>query len=261
MEHVDRAVEELKPPLKWAGGKRWLVPHLQPYWIPHSSKRLVEPFCGGLAVSLALKPDYALLNDVNPHLVNFFRWFQRGLVIDLRMENSSDLYYEYQNRFNKIIRSGQEWSKEAAELLYYLNRTGYNGLCRFNHKGEFNVPFGRYSTINYESDFTSYKRVLSKWEVICGDFEKVPVETDDFIHADPPYDVNFTQYSHNSFRWEDQVRLAEWLVRHRGPVILSNQVTKRIVDLYTRLGFRLRYFEASRMIRSKALEVLALRQL
>jgi DNA adenine methylase len=61
----------LKPPLKWAGGKRWLVPHLRPLWEPFANRRLVEPFCGGLAVALGLMPDRALLNDRNPHLINF----------------------------------------------------------------------------------------------------------------------------------------------------------------------------------------------
>ena len=61
----------LKPPLKWAGGKRWLVPHLKPVWDKHSHRRYVEPFCGGLAVALGLQPKSALRNDVNPHLINF----------------------------------------------------------------------------------------------------------------------------------------------------------------------------------------------
>ena len=71
----------LRPPLKWAGGKRWQIPHLRPLWEPHAHRRLVEPFCGGLAVALGLNPATALLNDANPHLVNFYRWLQRGLRI------------------------------------------------------------------------------------------------------------------------------------------------------------------------------------
>src|SRR4051812_22248150 len=67
-----------RPPLKWAGGKRWQIPHLRPVWAPHSSRRLVEPFCGGLAVTLSLAPKRALLNDVNPHVFNFYQWLKRG---------------------------------------------------------------------------------------------------------------------------------------------------------------------------------------
>ena len=69
------------PPLKWAGGKRWQVPHLLEYWEPQKHRRLVEPFTGGLAVTLGLNPKQALLNDINPHLINFYNWLKRGLVI------------------------------------------------------------------------------------------------------------------------------------------------------------------------------------
>ena len=69
----------LQPPLKWAGGKRWLLSHLKPLWEPYAQYRLVEPLCGGLAVALGLLPANALLNDSNVHLINFFRWMQKGL--------------------------------------------------------------------------------------------------------------------------------------------------------------------------------------
>lgn len=92
------------------------------------------------------------------------------------------------------------------------------------------------------------------------------VEPDDFIYADPPYDVPFTQYAKKGFTWEDQVRLAKWLTRHPSPVVLSNQATPRIVRLYRSLGFKLRYLDAPRRIscngdRTAAREVLATRSL
>ncbi len=184
----------LRPPLKWAGGKRWLVPHLLPMWNEHSHRRLVEPFCGGLAVTLGLAPQRALLNDVNPHLMNVLAWLRVGLQIDLQMANDRDLFYTYRARFNELIALGLAETREAACLFYYLNRTGYNGLCRFNKSGQFNVPFGRYKTINYTTDFSAYKPVFAEWDFVCGDFENVPVRDDDFIYADPPYDVEFTHY-------------------------------------------------------------------
>src|SRR5262245_958238 len=130
-------VQTLRPPLKWAGGKRWQVPHLLPLWGAHSHRRLVEPFCGGLAVTLGLSPSRALLNDANPHLINFYRWLQRGLRVDLRMENDERLFYEHRGRFNELLASGRGGTREAAGLFYFLNRTGFNGLCRFNRTGEF----------------------------------------------------------------------------------------------------------------------------
>ena len=77
------AAPQLRPPLKWAGGKRWLVPHVRRLWHGHERRRLVEPFCGGLAVALGLRPRRALLNDVNPHLVGFYRQLARGFTSGL----------------------------------------------------------------------------------------------------------------------------------------------------------------------------------
>src|SRR5215472_9648528 len=88
----------LRPPLKWAGGKRWLVPELLPYWREHSSRRLVEPFCGGLAVTLGLLPKRALLNDVNPHLIHFYHWLKKGLEMTTPMRNEEELFYEHRKR-------------------------------------------------------------------------------------------------------------------------------------------------------------------
>lgn len=256
----------IAPLLKWAGGKRWLVPYLRPLLEEHRDRRLVEPFCGGLAVTLGLVPKRALLNDVNPHLINFYRWVKRGLVLDIPLRNSECGYYRNRNRFNKLLSSGQGDAAEAAALFYYLNRTGYNGLCRFNSTGGFNVPFGRYKTIGYRTDFTDHQRLFRRYAFTCLDFETIPIEDSDLIYADPPYDVPFTHYSQGGFGWDDQVRAAEWLARHPGPVILSNQATGRIVDLYESLGFDLEFLDAPRMIscsgdRTPAREVLATRNL
>ena len=256
----------LRPPLKWAGGKRWLVPFLRELWQPYRERRLVEPLCGGLAVALGLQPRRALLNDLNPHNINFYRWLARDLTIDVPMRNEVDLYYRHRRRFNHLIADGQATTREAAELFYYLNRTGYNGLCRFNRKGEFNVPFGRHASINYRSDFSAYTGVMSGWCFTVGDFESLQLEPEDFVYADPPYDVEFTQYSKEAFGWDEQVRLARWLAAHPGPVVLSNQATERITKLYAGLGFRLERRDAPRMIscngdRTKATEVIAIRGL
>lgn len=256
----------VRPPLKWAGGKRWQVPHLVSLWEPHRNRRLVEPFCGGLAITLGLMPARSLLNDINPHLVNFYQWLKRGLSASLPMKNEKDAYYSHRVRFNKLLSTGRADTSEAAELFYYLNRTGYNGLCRFNQSGGFNVPFGRYARISYTEDFSAYKDAFANWEFTNADFEKLDIERRDFIYADPPYDVEFTHYSKQGFDWDDQVRAAEWLARHKGPVVLSNQATPRIIKLYKKLGFELRFLDAPRMIsctgdRTPAKEVIATRNI
>lgn len=254
----------VRPPLKWAGGKRWQLPILLPLWSAHADRRLVEPFCGGLAVAFGLEPARALLNDSNPHLINFYRWVKRGLRIDLPMENERAMFYRHRQRFNQLTRAGRAHTREGASLFYYLNRTGYNGLCRFNSRGEFNVPFGRYTSIAYTRDFTRYRDTLARWEFTAGDLSRVRLAPDDFVYADPPYDVPFTQYSRSGFRWEDQVRSAELLARHPGPVVLVNQATDRILALYRDLGYELRLLAAPRRInctgdRQPAQEVIAVR--
>jgi DNA adenine methylase len=258
--------EVVRPPLKWAGGKRWQLPYIEPLWRPHRHRRLVEPFCGGLAVATGLVPDRALLNDINPHVINFYDWLKRGLQISFEMQNDQTHYYEARTRFNALLASGGGATADAAGLFYYLNRTGYNGLCRFNSKGEFNVPFGRYANIGYKSDFLAYKKAFAHWIFTNTDFEQIDRSSDDFVYADPPYDVEFTHYSKGGFGWDEQVRAAEWLSRHKGPVILSNQATPRIVKLYRSLRFTLKFREAPRRIsctgdRTPAPEVLALRNI
>ncbi len=267
LPHVpDLRVRTLRAPLKWAGGKRWQVVHLLPLWQPHARRRLVEPFCGGLAVALGLRPARALLNDVNPHLVNFYRCLQRGDALPIMGENDRGSFDRNRARFNALVEQGAAEGPEAAALFFYLNRTGFNGLCRFNTRGFFNVPFGRYKSVNYTLDSARWRSALRGWRFTRGDFERVALLPDDFVYADPPYDVPFTGYSAGGFSWEDQIRLASCLSRHPGPVILVNQATGRICELYRAHGFALRFLDAPRRIsctgdRSPAREVVATRNL
>ncbi len=243
---------EVVPPLKWAGGKRWLVPKLQTLWQPHRERcRLVEPFVGGLAVVLGLRPQSALLNDMNPHLIFFYRWLQRGLELrpfSSMMANNREAFGRNRDRFNALSSSGEPETAEASALFYYLNRTCYNGLCRFNKAGFYNVPFGRHKAISYKSSFREYVAALRGYTFETGDFSNLNVKATDFIYADPPYDVEFTSYSQVSFDWSDQVRLAQWLRNHPGPVVVSNQATPRILKLYRGLAFNVETVSAPRRI-------------
>ena len=217
-------------------------------------------------MTLGLMPEKALLGDANPHLINFYCWLQQGLPVTLPLVYSKEVFLEYRDRFNRLIREGRARSAEAALLFYYLNRSGYNGLCRFNRKGEFNVPFGRYKQVNYITDFSSYRAVLKNWRFVAGDFSRMQIEETAFVYADPPYDVEFTQYSPGGFSWEDQIRLVEFLALHKGPVVISNQATPRVLELYRRYGYQIRILPAPRRIscdgnRQDALEVLAFKNL
>lgn len=248
------------PPLKWAGGKRWLVPLLAGRLPKY--QRLVEPCMGAMSVTLGLTPQRALVNDVNPHLVNFYRQIQQGLQFNLPYGHSEADYYAARERFNSQIQAGETATPEMAQLFYYLNRTGFNGLCRFNKSGLFNVPFGRYARIQYRQNFDDITAALQGVDIHQGDFAGLTYAEGDFIYMDPPYDAPFTTYSQGGFGWEEQVRLAEFYAALGLPVAISNQATARILELYTGLGYRVETLNAPRRIsssgnRDDVLEVLA----
>ena len=265
----------LEPPLKWAGGKRWLVSTLRIIYEQYNGRRLVEPFTGGMAVALGLMPEAAYLSDINPHLINFYRYLQEGLIVGDRVRELMDAlpeareesFYEARKLFNQVIADGSD-SRLAAELFYYLNRTCFNGLCRFNNKGEFNVPFGRYKTINYMKDFTPYKKLLASrsWDIRTGSYESIEIQENDFVYADPPYHVEFTKYAKEDFTLIHQEELADWLSRLEVPVVASNQATERMKALYQSRGFHIETLPAPRRIsctgdRTPAEEMLALKNI
>ncbi len=236
-------MQKLTSPLKWAGGKRWLVPSIRPVWAKYQANRLVEPFCGGISIALGLMPKEALLNDINSHLINFYNWVKVGLTISNNLENSSTAYYSYREEFNRLISNGKDRSQRAAELFFYLNKTCFNGLCRFNADGKFNVPFGRHEIINYNLDFSVYQNIFAQWNFSNKSYKHLEFEKNDFIFADPPYDVEFRKYSKDGFEWEEQEYLAKLLSSHLGPVILCNHATDRIVALYKSLDYKLNYLQ------------------
>lgn len=257
---------DLNPLLKWAGGKRWLLPHLKSIWQAHEHCKLVEPFVGGMSVALGLNPDSAWLNDANIHLINFYNQVKKGLIVKEKFKNNEKYYKKIRERFNYLIETRRYNTKEAASLFYYLIRTGYNGLCRFNSSGYFNVPFGSHKSIRYKMNFLDYQSRLSHWHFSRGDFEKINLKGDEFIYADPPYDVEFTRYHKKGFDFEDQIRLAEWLSKHPGPVVASNQATQRILELYQDHQFTIYTLLARRSIscngdRTPALEMLAVKNM
>ena len=266
---MERPRVALQPLLKWAGGKRWQVPYIAALWAGHEHRRLVEPFCGGMSIALGLRPDRALLNDVNPHLMNFYRQVQRSarpFPSFLNFENDADCYYGSRAWFNELIATDAADSDTAAGLFYYLNKTGFNGLCRFNASGGFNVPFGKFKSINYVREFPDHHEQFKAWMLMNVDVARVPFEPGDFVYADPPYDVEFTAYSQGGFTWADQERTTALLAEHRGPVVLVNQATPRVEALYRDHGFTVRFLDAPRRIsctgdRTPAREILATRNL
>jgi DNA adenine methylase len=239
----------MNSPIKWAGGKRWIVPYLSEVFHNHRTKRFVEPFAGGLSATLGLHCEAgALAGDTLKPLINFWRHVKAGLVVP-DWPNTAEEYAARRARFNQLSQGDTE---ESAALFYYLNRTGFNGLCRFNAKGGFNVPWGHGKggrLIPLDSE--RYRAALSNVEFVCGDFRATLARchAGDFIYADPPYDTEFTSYAPGGFHWAEQEALARLLAAAPCPVVLSNQATERIERLYLDLGFAISYHEVRRTIR------------
>lgn len=240
----------LKPFLKYAGCKTWLAPKLAEMYEPfRKTHTWVEPFCGALGATLGVMPERAILSDVNPHLINLYRQikifgFQRLLV----WENSKETFELIKTEFNRdndpydSLKRGMWW---RAKAFYYLNRTCFNGLCRFNQKGEFNVGYGKYKKPKLDHNFSPYQSAFSDWDFYNHGYDTVISFTknyryadhqQNFIYSDPPYDAGFTSYS-GAFTWDDQVKLATALAELNCPVVISNKATDRVLDLYTSLGF------------------------
>ena len=145
-------------------------------------------------------------------------------------------------------------------------RTGSRGCCTIEDSMDAQRAANVLGIPYYVWDFSDYREPLRAWTFVSGDFEAVAIEPDDFVYADPPYDVEFTHYAKGGFSWEDQERTAAWLSRHRGPVVLVNQATERVERLYRRLGFSVMFLDAPRRIsctgdRTPAREIVGTRNL
>jgi DNA adenine methylase len=256
----------MKSPLKYLGAKAWLVERLRVLYAPHRGRRFVDLCVGGGSAVLGVEPECALLCDVNPHLVNFWEQLRDPQLFELEMRCEEALYYAYRGCFNKLGRTSARWTRTAAELFWYLNKTGFRGVCRFNEAGEFNVPFGHYKKIEYRRDFSEYAPMLGRWDAKHCSFERAPLERDDFVFFDPPYDGTFVDYSVGGFDWAKQVCGAELLAAHHGPVVATNAATDRILALYKGLGFAVETLSAPRSVsvsgdRAPAMEMLATRNI
>jgi DNA adenine methylase len=236
----------IKSPLKWAGGKSSIVPKLMEIWENHRDMRYVDLFAGSAVIPLNLQPKSCVINDSNIHLIDFWRHIKsipkmmKDIpLLPIELQNNEESYYQTRYRFNKY---------PTAAGFYYLNRTCFNGLCRYNKKGQFNVPYGKYKNVNYITDFSEYQNIIKDWVFLSLDFASLPLDKKDFVFADPPYDDGFTSYTDTGFNWKEQVLLAEKLASHSGISIATNKATTRIIDLYTDLGFDIEIVSMPRRI-------------
>lgn len=246
------AVNKLvKPCLKWAGGKRQLIPVIFGNHLPkhYNHQTYYEPFVGGGALLFALQPKRAVINDSNSELINCYNVIRNSLdelIEDLKNHKNDEDYYYAIRDWDREETFKDKTPVQRASRIIYLNKTCYNGLFRVNSLGQFNVPFGKYKNPNI-LDVAVLKAVSryfneNQISILNYDFQEAlqDAKKGDFIYLDPPYDpvsdtASFTGYDVNGFNKDEQIRVKETfeeLDRRGCKVLLSNAYTKFIIDLY-----------------------------
>lgn len=255
-----------QPFLKWAGGKRQLLPEIRKY-IPKYYDTYFEPFVGAGAVFFDLQPKKAVINDINGELINTYQTIRDHvdeLIDELKKHRNEKEYYYAVRHLDRSHEFKTLSMVERSARMIYLNKTCYNGLFRVNRQGQFNVPFGNYKNpkIVNEEVLRAVHRYLTSNEItiLNVDFERAAADAKegDFVYLDPPYDPlsetsSFTGYSLDGFNRDDQLRLRELFIRlhERGCyVLLSNSATEFIKEIYA--DFHIEIVSASRNINSDA---------
>lgn len=249
-------------PLKWAGSKVRLMPQLLPH-LP-KGKRLVEPFAGSCAVMMNTDYDEYLIADVNPDLIYMYQSIQ--LDVEQFIDNARGFFENSTEQQYYLARAcfnlESDWQQRAAMFLY-LNRHCWRGLCRYNKRGHFNVPYGHYKKPYFpESEILAFAEKSKCATFICASYEETlgMVRTGDVVYCDPPYipvsaTSSFTQYHTDGFSDADQKELGLELfgLSLDGiPVITSNSDTPETRRIYGyEYGFNIIELLAPRSIGAK----------
>ncbi len=215
----------MKPLVKYRGGKSKEIPHLIKH-IPKFTGRYVEPFFGGGALYFHLEPKKAIINDINFKLMAFYKGVKsdfelltkelqeigRTYIINrkkfeilkaktpnLRVDDENEaLYYQIRDMFNNLA----EKKYSDALLYFFINKTAYSGMIRYNAKGEFNVPYGRYANLNTTLVTGAHSRLLANTEIHNLNYKHIfeMANEDDFMFLDPPYDCVFSDYGNSEYK-------------------------------------------------------------
>ncbi|MDV3878874.1 DNA methyltransferase [Elizabethkingia anophelis] len=215
----------MKPLVKYRGGKSKEIPHLKKH-IPKFDGRYIEPFFGGGAMFFYLEPQRAIINDINSKLMTFYEGVRtnfdtlqqelseieriyrinrkefdelKALTPTERVEDNNEaLYYQLRDMFNDL----SEKTYSDALLYFFINKTAYSGMIRYNSKGEFNVPYGRYVNFNTSLVTEAHSQLLANTEIYNLDYKDIfdMAEENDFMFLDPPYDCIFSDYGNAEYK-------------------------------------------------------------
>lgn len=227
----------MNPVLKYRGGKSKEIPRFLKY-IPDNFNRYIEPFFGGGAVYFYLEPGNAIINDLNQRLMTFYNQLRNNYEeMRIQLDELQALYEKNQFEFKELkAKNPEQRVPNANEELYYkiralfnnpndsyldgvlyffINKTAYSGMIRYNNNGEYNVPFGRYPNLNTKLVTQQHSELLQRAELYSVDYRKIfdMAQDNDFIFLDPPYDCVFNDYGNidlmNGFDEVEHRRLAE----------------------------------------------------
>lgn len=250
----------MKPMLKYRGGKSREIPEILPF-VPSGYDRYVEPFFGGGAMYFYLEPERALINDLNRPLMDFYLGVRddyphlreeldeleaeyaknrsafdalKAQTPDERVPDDNEaLYYRLRDMFN-----GKVEGYSPAAVYFFINKTAYSGMIRYNKQGDFNVPYGRYKRFNTKFVSEAHSQLLQSAEITCGDYEEVfkQCRADDFVFLDPPYDCIFSDYGNeetrDGFNEREHRRLAEAYYKLPSKALMVIGLTDLTYELY-----------------------------
>jgi len=270
-QQYDQILVTPKPFVKWAGGKRQLIPIINQN-LPDSFGTYYEPFLGGGALLFHILTDKngqkCSISDLNSDLVLAYTTIRDRIdSLIASLKNHEKNYQKNSESYYYSIRESNPRSEiEKTSRLIFLNRTCFNGLYRVNSKGKFNVPLGKYSNPNIvnEENLHAVSHILqsSRISIKCRDFEAVlrDAKKGDLIYFDPPYQpvsatANFTSYTNKDFTYDDLTRLAELCLKldSRGcNVLLSNSDSKEVAEVFAKNTWKITRIEANRSINSNS---------
>jgi DNA adenine methylase len=224
----------LKPLIKWSGGKSDEIKMFEKYF-PENYNKYIEPFVGGGSVFFYLNPINAVISDVHTELVDLYKNIGNGNGKEIyefmkQTQNDENTYYK--------VRDEMEINNalDSAKRFYYQRKTAFRGMLRYNKHGKFNIPFGRYKTINYNALINKdYETLLSKTEILNKDFNYLFENYNDennFMFLDPPYDSEFTDYGYCQFGKNEQVKLADLFKNTKMKCLMVIGRTPFIEELY-----------------------------
>ena len=270
-QQYDQILTIPKPFVKWAGGKRQLIPILNEN-LPKTFDTYFEPFLGGGALLFHMlierNGQKCSISDLNSDLVLSYTTIRdRAESLINSLKNHEKNYQKDSKSYYYSIRESNPRSQiEKTSRLIFLNRTCFNGLYRVNSKGKFNVPLGKYTNPNIvnENNLRSVSNILqsSRVDIKCRDFEAIlnDAKKGDLVYFDPPYQpvsdtANFTGYTNKNFTYDDLGRLVELCIKLDSKgcrVLLSNSNSKEVTDMFSTKPWKVNKIKANRSINSNS---------